>query len=717
MSTNQIIYLLDPDFAYGRQLQKSLQSMGVNIEYFVDPDMFIENFKKRLEYKHYVIICGKKDFHNLCIQIKEEVGIDQLDLLFTSSMTEPEEIIQGLELGADGFVAKPYIASEVIGLIDILSTYNTVDNTADKVNFSLRGKDYSITFKKSKILELLISSYFIAIQRNKTVSDIQSKLAEAGKQVNDSSIIENSQIENSISELIKTQNKLISKKDTFAFLLENSSDAFFCLLCDEGIPIDINTKEQLKLIYERMYIVEYNQSLVTQLGFERDFSLQNLGVSKLLPLLSIENQSFLYSFIESGYQGFDFISKSYDDELQIIEFSNSWIGVIEKNCLKRIWGIRRDINMARKAQKLNTEMLRRIDVTSRAAGVGIWEINLTTYFLYCSEIWRSQLGIDADVKLNIGKWRLLIHPEDIFLFEEMLSVMESEQKRDVTFDYRVLHSDGQYRWMYLTAVYHEKDEKGNSKIYGTHQDISARKNTESELKQLIVKAEEANMLKTEFINNISHEMRTPMNSIMGYSSLLMDEEPGQTKMIEYSRRINRSSRNLLQIVDDMLLLSMLNTRQLKPNIKSINTYECLQMALSHFIDELNDKSAISLEIISFDKTLEVNSDIDLLLQILQRIISNAIKFTDKGKIVIGIEERGSNVIFRVEDSGVGMSEKQLECLGEPFRKFTYDQEFFNRGTGLGLNISRAISSLIGVELKFSSVPGKGTCVEIVIPDK
>lgn len=251
-------------------------------------------------------------------------------------------------------------------------------------------------------------------------------------------------------------------------------------------------------------------------------------------------------------------------------------------------------------------------------------------------------------------------------------------------------------------------------------DITESVRTIADLKQAKNKAEEGDRLKSAFLANMSHEIRTPLNTILGFSSILASEESiSLQEKEEYSFIINRSSDNLLQIINDILDISKLETGQLK----IFNT----RFELRNVLDELNrvftkrltelDKNEIRLSQVMVDEHLFLNQDRVRFYQIFANLLSNSLKFTEKGEIQFGVSGTdGSMVSFFVSDTGIGIKKELQSAVFERFRQLN---EFSNNkvhgGTGLGLSIVKNLVELMGGKITVESDEGKGTTFRFTLP--
>jgi len=230
------------------------------------------------------------------------------------------------------------------------------------------------------------------------------------------------------------------------------------------------------------------------------------------------------------------------------------------------------------------------------------------------------------------------------------------------------------------------------------------------------KAEESDKLKTSFLTNMSHEIRTPLNAIVGYSSLLEDSGFDTEANPEFINYIRKNSDLLLDLVDNILDLAKIETTKLQVERKIFNVSDFLNDVYTYW--NLNNYSLqVKLRQIDneYAKGLFINSDKYRIRQILNNLVSNALKFTEEGYVDIGCKTGENTLTFYVKDSGIGISARNCKVIFESFRKIEEDKAKLYRGTGMGLAISRRLSEIIGGRLWVDSKPGEGSIFYFSLP--
>jgi len=336
----------------------------------------------------------------------------------------------------------------------------------------------------------------------------------------------------------------------------------------------------------------------------------------------------------------------------------------------------------------------------------------------CSPEFYKIFGIDETYPHTIAGWAGFIHPD---FHEELVAYHESVVKKRISFnkEYKIIRiNDGAERWVHGTGelVY---DTHGNPvRMHGAIQDITEIKKTEDELIKSKEKAVEANLLKTVFINNMSHEIRTPMNGIIGFSEMLDKPDISPEKRKYFSKIVQNSSHQLLRIIDDILEISTLETKQ-----EGLNETEfCLNDLLMDLFSIFNLKSNLRniplyLKKALHDDQSHIVSDKTKLNKILSNLLENALKFTSEGFVELGYYVDNANLILYVKDTGIGISPKNHEII---FERFAQEEKDFSRkqgGLGLGLSICKENAELIGGKITLESEKGKGSTFFVTIPYK
>ncbi len=271
---------------------------------------------------------------------------------------------------------------------------------------------------------------------------------------------------------------------------------------------------------------------------------------------------------------------------------------------------------------------------------------------------------------------------------------------------------------------------------GDKKSITALKNTTGEFrdignlfeenseqkKELVdakIKAEESDQLKSSFLANLSHEIRTPMNAINGFTDLLMTTNPPQQEREEYLKIIDKSGKNLVSIIDDLIEMSKIDSNQVTPNYSSINLEACIHELYETIKITIPKTKKVSLRINETATLPQRNiiTDETKLKQILTNLITNGIKYTENGTVSFGytLDEEKQELQFRIEDTGLGISEENQKNIFDRFKRVDTDLAIREGGLGLGLAITKAYVEILKGTISLNSVPGKGSVFSFTIP--
>lgn len=252
-----------------------------------------------------------------------------------------------------------------------------------------------------------------------------------------------------------------------------------------------------------------------------------------------------------------------------------------------------------------------------------------------------------------------------------------------------------------------------SKIGNLFQTYSQHK---QELNRAKTRAEQSDKLKTSFLLNLSHEIRTPMNAIMGFTELLKSDSTTEEEKMAYLKMLKDSSSRLFNTINDIVDMSKIETGNIEIFKTSFKIGEIVNDLFIKYKEEsVSKKIKLISEISDQDAVRYIHSDKEKIFTVLSHLVRNSIKYTDQGFVRISVILEGEDVVFIIEDTGIGIPKSRQETIFESFWRGELTVSDKYEGSGLGLTISKAYSDLLGGKLWFESEFGKGTKFYFSVP--
>ncbi len=304
----------------------------------------------------------------------------------------------------------------------------------------------------------------------------------------------------------------------------------------------------------------------------------------------------------------------------------------------------------------------------------------------------------------------LVHPDDVDRTIDEFRRATEEGTTTTRFENRYRHKDGSYRWLDWTG----RLVPGEDVHYSAARDVTDRKQIEAALESARREAEAANRAKTEFLSRVSHELRTPLNAILGFAQLLgMDHLDGDQR--ESQEQILKAGRHLLDLINEVLDISRIETGQLPMSPEPVGVRDALEDALA-LIGPLAVERGIEISVAEIPSERHALADRQRLKQILLNLLSNAVKYNrPDGSVRVGCEPVGDERLrIAIVDEGPGINAEQRARLFAPFDRLGAEISGVE-GTGLGLAFSRALAEQMGGQLGVDSVAGEGSTFWLDLP--
>ena len=344
------------------------------------------------------------------------------------------------------------------------------------------------------------------------------------------------------------------------------------------------------------------------------------------------------------------------------------------------------------------------DLVGDYAKVGYAHFDALSRDGYALRSWYRNVGEEEGTPLpeSIGI-HSHFHPEDRAVMIDFLDKVIKGESSKLSRDVRIRRADGNYTWTRVNVLVRNYQPQDNIiEMLCINFDITELKETERMLIGAKEKAEEADRLKSAFLANMSHEIRTPLNAIVGFSSLLEEAEDAEEKHL-YATIIEENNKLLLQLISDILDLSKIEAGTFDIIPEQVDA----QQLCNELLQSMQVRATEQVEILLAPELPELTftSDKNRLYQVLLNFVTNALKFTSEGSIVIDYRINGNEVRFSVQDTGMGIEPEKQEAIFTRFVKLNN----FIAGTGLGLPICQSIVTQLGGKIGVESEPGKGSC--------
>ena len=377
----------------------------------------------------------------------------------------------------------------------------------------------------------------------------------------------------------------------------------------------------------------------------------------------------------------------------------------------RVWNFR-DVSQQKRAEQLLIKQKEELNNAHRIAQLGSWVYNIESKEFKWSE---SITGICEGllVQKNIESFLSVIHPDDKEKVKNFFEQLEAKQgNKEKELKYRVINKKGDIYYL-RTIPGIESITKKTIRVSGITQDITQESLLEKSLASAKEAAEDYNVAKDNIFSSISHEMRTPLNAILGYTRILLQNSNDKFQE-DYIKSIQTSGESLLTLIEDILYISKVDKDEVEINEDNVN--------LRNLANDIHQIFKLKFKRKRIDFSIDVSKEIPegividktRLKQILVNLISNGLKFTEKGSVSVKFDGKAipySNLFdltIYIEDTGIGIDEKDQKKIFDSFAQIDNSAKRDHQGAGLGLYITKRNIELLGGNIKVHSALKKGS---------
>ena len=643
------------------------------------------------------IAMPEMDGYELCQHVKADDALKEIPIILLTPLSDPQDIIRGMESGANNFIVTPYEEKFFLSRIRyILANQELRKMTKSEMGMEIffGGKKYFFTPDRIQIIDLLLSTYETAVQKNL---------------------------------------ELEKSRVNYLALLETSADAVVVVDRQNRVQFVNPAAEQLferpaKMFLEQPFDFPLQAGETTELRISRRDGSAAIAEMRVAETDWREERAYLATLRD--------ITQRKEAE-EAVQHRNRHLSLLNH-----------DSQMFGSSLELNTvieTVLEEVQTLLNAFSISLWLLESGTNELVCKHA--KGPGSDAliGVRLRVGQgltgWaaqqnQTLLIPDswnDARHFKQIDQQAQETSRSMLSIPLRnkghvigvlnltnpnIGHFTDQDVTLLEPVAAAAANAIENARLYTEAQrEILRRQDVEEELRQAKAAAEQANHSKSVFLASMSHELRTPLNAILGFAQLVARSERLQPFEQEDLRIIIRSGEHLLTLINQVLDLSKIEAGKMTLNSNNVDLHRLLQDLADLFGLRAREKGLHLIFECPPDIPHFIISDEVKLRQILINVLNNAIKFTKTGGVRLRASQatrEQSTLRFSIQDTGPGMSQAEQHRLFEQYVQ-TNSGQAAQEGSGLGLAISRKFTEMLGGRIEVASTPGEGATFHILIP--
>lgn len=356
------------------------------------------------------------------------------------------------------------------------------------------------------------------------------------------------------------------------------------------------------------------------------------------------------------------------------------------------------------------------ELVIKSARAGVYEIDPATFEIEIDETLTEIFGYTVqEVKEN--GWGALLPIQDFNKKKEIIANLLQGKISSYFVELRIIKKSGGFSWA-LSSGSLAKDKSGKVKIVGTLTDITERKKAEQQLKEYSEDLKSINSTKDKFFSMISHDLRNPFNSLLGFSELLANniEELTKEEIKDSAKTLHKQANNLFNLLTNLLEWSQLQTGKFSNEKTEFSISSVVNYVLDLYQETISQKEIKIIK--GEDCDIKVYADRKMIESATRNLVSNALKFTKRnGTVNVSCVINGNSAEICLQDSGVGMSQEDQERLFKVDKQFSTEGTDFEKGTGFGLLLTKEFVEKNGGTIKFKSEKNKGSTFIISLPYK